>query len=80
MNHGYFIKNVKRKKRKNVKRFAYLWVFLQKEYQKMSTIRRLSGVYGGTEAESSTGKSSQIAFVIGGMTTMSVNSGGIWKK
>ena len=56
-------------------------MFLQKEYQKMFfTVRRLCGLYGGTETESSTGKSSQTASVIGGMTTMSVNSGGLWTK
>lgn len=44
-------------------------MFLQKGYQKISTVRRLCGVYGGTEAESSTWKSSQMAFVISGMTT-----------
>ena len=37
-------------------------------------------MYGGTEAKSSIEKSSQIAFVNGGMKTMSVNSGGFRTK
>lgn len=67
---------------RNVKkrRFAFRQVFHPMEYRKTSTVRRQCGVFGGTEAESSTGKSSQTGFVIGGMTTMSVNSGGFWTK
>ena len=66
---------------KNIKKkFAYRQVFRPKEFRKPSTVRRLCGMCGGTEAESSTGKSSQMAFVIGLTTRMNSNNGESWTK
>ena len=55
-------------------------MFLPKEYQKMSAVRRLCGVYGETVAESSSGKLSQTAFVVDRMMALSVNNGGLRTK